>query len=424
MLDFFKKWVDCFFLLIILVVVLYESKGEGDFKIFIDASRDLILGKNIYQEVYNNWYHYYYDILFALFLVPLSFLPLYFSKLIWLSLNVYFAYRIFTIIWGWLPINMLSSDKQKVFKFLSFIFVLAFLRDNFHTSQLTIFILFLTLQGLEFIIGSQKIKGSLLLALGITIKILPIVFIPYLLYRSEIKSAILVIVFVVFYLFFPVLFIGHEYNNYLLKERWKIINPANTEHVLDTGERSFHSLTTLLSTLLVKDCGDKLALPVKRNLFDVSIKTLNTIINFVRLVLALGVLFIIKSKPFKIATSNLQSFYEISYLCLLIPLVFPHQQHYAFLFVLPAISYMLFYVIYLYFQKKNSSQKLTRSYKKASVLFIMIFIYLLTNSHFILGVYNKWYDHFKTLTYGALILLLFLAFSNPKILESDKSINK
>ena len=424
MLDFFKKWVNYFFLLIVLVIILFESKGVGDFKIFIDASRDLLLGKNIYQETYNNWYHYYYDVLFALFLVPLSFLPLYFSKLIWLALNVFFTYQVFKIIWEWLPIYLLNPDKKKVFKFLSFVFVLAFLRDNFHTSQLTIFILFLTLQGLDFIRGNQKFKGSILLALGVTIKILPIVFIPYLIYRSEIKSAVLVIVLVVFYLFLPILFIGNEYNNYLLKERWRIINPANTEHVMDTGERSFHSLTTLLSTLLVKDCGDKLALPVKRNIFDVSIKTLNTVINLVRLVLVFGVLYFIRSRPFKVASSNSQSFYEISYLCLLVPLIFPHQQHYAFLFILPATSYMLFYIIYLHFQKKIDNQTEAGLYKKVSILFIMVFVYLLTNSHFILGAYNKWYDHFKTLTYGALILLVILAFSNPKIIESDLSINK
>jgi hypothetical protein len=417
--DFFKNKWKFLSAIFIVLVLLFESRGEGDFKIFIEASRDLLSSKNIYQQVYNNWYHYYYDVLFAIFLIPLSFLPLYFAKLIWLILNVLFTYKIFKIVWGWLPINLLNAFNQRIFMLLSFLFVLAFLRDNFHTSQLTIFILYLTLQGLDFIKIGKKAIGSMLLALGITIKILPIVFVPYLIYRNEIKSSFVTIGFVALFLLLPAIIIGNDYNNYLLKERWNIINPVNKEHILDTGERSFHSLTTLLSTLLVKDCGDKLALPLKRNIADISLEKLNTIITLVRLVLILGVLFFIRSRPFKVASNNLQSLYEISYLCLLVPLIFPHQQHYAFLFILPASSYLIFYFVFCFYENITNDAKSKFRYIKITTFSFLLISYLLTNSHFILGAFNKYYDHFKTLTYGALILLVMLAFNNPSKIKSE-----
>ncbi|MFM7016827.1 MAG: glycosyltransferase family 87 protein [Bacteroidota bacterium] len=404
--------------------MLYEARGEGDFKIFIDASRDLIARKNIYRETYNQWFHYYYDVLFAVLLVPFTFIPLYFAKLIWLFANVYFTFRIFKIVWSWLPLEILTPITKKVFKILSFVFVLAFLRDNFHVSQLTIFILFLTLQGLDFIRTGHKIKGSSLLALGINIKILPIVFIPYLIYRNEIRPAFYVLVFMGIFLMLPVVFIGNSYNQFLLQERWHIINPVNAEHVMDTGERSFHSLTTLLSTLLVKNCGDKFALPLKRNVADVSMEVLSKVINVVRLILVFAVLYFLKSKPFQIAPTNLQRLYEVSYLCLLIPLIFPHQQHYAFLFIFPATTYLLFFISYLYFQNESYQKVENFCLRKNSLFIVMLMIYLLTNSHFILGTFNKWCDHYKTLTYGALILLVVLACCNPKKFIKEIELSK
>ena len=100
-----KNWLYYFGGLVILIIILFEAQGKGDFNIFISASRDLMSGKNIYQIQYNEWYHYYYDVLFALILIPFSYLPLYLVKIIWLLLNVFFVYRILKILIFWLPVS-------------------------------------------------------------------------------------------------------------------------------------------------------------------------------------------------------------------------------------------------------------------------------------------------------------------------------
>jgi len=395
------------------ILILYEAQGKGDFNIFLSASRDLLSGKNIYEISYNQWYHYYYDIVFALILVPFSFLPLYLVKVLWLLLNIFFVYRIWNIIISWLPVADLNHKLKSFFILISFLFIFRFLRDNFHLSQVTIFILYLTLEGLSLIDTNRKIQGSALIALGINIKLLPLVIIPYLIYRNDWKSTLYILSWIIFLLFLPILVLGFDHNWFLLTERWKLLNPSNQAHILDTSERSFHSLTTLLATLLVNDCGDSHALGLKRNIANISIENLNLVINIVRGIFVLFTLYFLRTKPFVSRISKVQKLYEISYICLIIPLIFPHQQHYAFFFIFPATTYLIFYMLWVYYPPNTCNVKRFK-HNKAWFVATMIVAYLTTNSHLILGQFADYYDHFKTLTYGIILISILLAVSNPK----------
>ncbi|MDI1354871.1 MAG: glycosyltransferase family 87 protein [bacterium] len=390
--------------LLILVFILVEARGEGDFLIFQSAASDLLKSENIYRKEYSTWYHYYYDVVFALLLYPLSFLPLYYVKVLWLMLNVFFAYRIWQIILSWLPLSLITEKGKKQFVSLSVVFVFAFLWDNFHLSQVTIFLLYLTFEGLHLINTQRTLRGSILIAFGITMKVLPIFIIPYLIYRREWKSTFFVILFSGLLLLIPGFIIGFEFNSFLLQERWKLLNPTNVVHILDTNERSFHSLTTYFATLLVKDCQDVYALPLRRNIADISLVSLNLVITMSRLALILFAIYFLGSKPFKSVTSHLQRLYELSYICLITPLIFPHQQLYAFFYILPASAYLLFFLV------------ATRAHHimKMGLTVSMIIIYFLTNAHVILGQFNHYYNHFKILTYGVFVLIVVLALYKPK----------
>lgn len=407
----FKKWKIILGGLLILLIILGEARIRGDFNIFMLAASDLLEGKNIYFQTYYTWYHYYYSVFFALILSPFTFLPLYFVKVFWLLANVFFVIQIWKILRSYLPFDRLSKKAQTVFTILALFFVLKFLRDNFHVAQVTIFILYLTLQGLHLIWKERPFWGALFLAIGIDIKLLPLVFLPYLLYRGEWKAFLFCILFLSALLILPGIFIGFEYNHFLIAERWKLINPTNQEHVLDTIERSFHSLTTFLSVFLIENSGDKFALPIKRNIADISIEQLTIVINIVRLFFVLFTLYFLRSIPFKKNRDPFQQLYEISYICLVIPLIFPHQQHYAFFFIFPASTYVLFFVMRTYFVLDNSAQRISKW--KWLVLFSLFLVFLSVNSHFLVGAFNVYYDHFKTLTFGVLLLLILLACFPP-----------
>lgn len=415
-----KYWLHILLGIAVLGVILFEASGNGDFNIYLSASHDLLEHKNIYQIYYNEWFHYYYDVLFALILAPFSFLPVYWVKVGWLLLNVFFVYRIWKIITSWLTLETLTNKARIALTVISFVFALRFLRDNFHLAQVTIFILYTILEGLKLIFSGKKACGALLLAFGITVKLLPLVIIPYLLYRKEWRAAVFTIAFVVIILIVPAVFVGWEYNTFLLTERWHSINPNNKIHVLDTDERSFHSLSSLLATLLVENCGDENhVLQIKRNIADISIDKLNMIINIFRLFFVGCTLFFLRTRPFVKSPSNLQTLYELGYICTIIPLIFPHQQHYAFFFMFPAAVYLFYFLINNYYTNPKTLDTTGLKKRNRLVAYLSI-VFLLTSSHFILGTFNDYYDHFKTLTYGVIFFLFVLFFNSPDKLEATK----
>lgn len=407
MLEIVKRnWKIILFILLALVVIIIEARTTNDFDIFLAASRDLLAGNNFYEIRYIDGYRYYYDVSFALLIAPLTFIPVFAAKFLWLSLDFLLLYRIWQILKSYLPISEWSKKSLTLFSFICFFFVMRLLRDNLHLAQVTILILYLSLEGLYRINKKQFIIGGLLLAWGITIKLMPLVFIPYLLYRKEWKATIVSLGFVMALLLAPALIIGSSYNNTLLGSRWDLINPQQEAHILDTSEVSFHSLTTLCATLFVEDCKDLYALDLKRNITNISIDQLKIVINVVRLVLILLTLYFLNTKPLVSKVSSLQRLYEISYLCMVVPLIFPHQQPYAFFFSFPAIVFILFDVFQTYIDKKQINKW---------TLSALGLIFLLINIHFIVGAYGKYYSHFKIMTYGILLLVVILGLKKSRV---------
>jgi hypothetical protein len=392
---------------IALFIFLYiESQGKGDFFIFSLASKDLFSGENIYEKTYVDGYHYFYSVFFAVLLHPLTYLPFALSKFLWLCLNAFLTYRIYHIIKNLLPLNDLSDRQLMILKIAGIAFAFRFVFENLHCSQITILLLYLSLQGLQLVFSNKPLAGASLIALGINIKLLPIVLLPYLFYRGFFKAGALTFLFCVLLMFLPALFIGWHHNQTLLSTWADLVNPSNTKHVLDVEERSFHGLSTLLSTLLVKNVPDVYALPIKRNIADISLEHLRVVLNAVRLALIVFSLYFFKSFPFQKASGLQHQFREVSYLLLLIPLIFPHQQHYAFLFICPAFVFCVYYLI----QNKNTISKL----KYTFMLTACVLIYLACNLKIVLGEFNHYYEHFKILTYGALWLIVILAMSRPE----------
>lgn len=396
--DTFKEKKGVIFLTAIAFVYCwFEAEGNGDFYIFTQAAGVLAKHENIYEHKFLEFYNYFYSVLFAILLKPFYYLPFFWVKFCWLFINLFLFFRLFVLLSKAEILNTLSVNQKNYFLLLVFIFSFRFLHENIHTSQITILILWCCVYGLYTIHHSKPITGSAILALGINIKLLPIVFLPYLLYRGQFKGFFLTLTFYLFSLAIPSLIIGHEYNVYLLKSWFALINPSNEIHVLDVSERSFHSLSTLLSTLLVKNVPDTYALNIPRNIADVSLPTLSLILNGVRLALIAFTLYFLKWPPFKAAVSQWKQLIEVSYLLLLIPLLFPHQQHYAFLFIVPAFTVSLFFVF-------SNYSRLTK-FALYSFTFLLAIIYLASNLKLLLGEYNYYYEHFKLLSYAALLLV-------------------
>lgn len=388
-----------------LIYIIFESFGEGDFFIYYTAASKVFGNDSIYVMTFGDGFHYLYSLFFAICLYPFTFLPFYMCKFLWLSLNAFLLLRLFTISFSFFDMNDQPIKLPTWFYYIVFLFSFRFIHENFHASQITIVILYLCLESVNLIFYKNKvILGSILLAIGINIKLLPIVLIPYLFYRGKFKALLYLFLACIILWLLPSLILNHETNIAWLSDWWHLMNPINQKNILDVEERSFHSLTTLFTTLFIENPEDIHALSIKRNVLNLSIEQLSLILNSTRLVLLGLTLYFLNTFPFKNAKSKQHQFYELSYILALVPLIFPHQQHYAFLFLLPAIIVVLYFVFFnIEIQNRN---------QKIGIISILIVIYLSFNLKVLLGEFNPYYEHFKILTYGA-ILLVCLLFYKP-----------
>jgi hypothetical protein len=378
------------------VFLVIEAFRQGDFNIFFEAGKDILMGENLYTKVYQGWLHYYYSPFFALLLSPFTFFSEYVITLLWLVLNIYFFYRIWEVLSDWLEINLLPITTQRWFFWGSVILCVQGIRDNIHYHQITIMMVFLTLQGLDLILKNKEWQGGALIALGINIKILPIVFFPYLIYRGYWKGALSVVLVWMFLLFLPAAFIGWEYNSFLLSEWWDGINPSQKENILDFARAGFGSLVT---ALFHSEEGETQPIFITQ----LSMDSIVFITNGLRLFLAVFTLYFLRTLPFQKAKNNLHRLWEVGYLFLVIPFLFPHQQNYAYFFDYPAVVYLM-YVFYGKIKERASYRMI--DLKDIILLRVLGVSYLMMSAELFLGTFRDFYIDIRLMTWAAILVLV------------------
>ena len=411
-----KRFIPYLLFILVLGFLILKSLSNGDFKVFLEAAKLVAAGKNPYHEwlhiVNDNYALYFYSPLWAMILIPFSFLPNFIPNFIWLLANTYFLYRIWILLAKYVDLQSLSGKQVKWILFLSILLNTRYILYNFELIQMTIFLLWGALESLYLFKNKKILSGGALLALVINIKILPIVLFPYLLYRKEWKSALSTLGFSIIFLFLPGLFLGWSFNSYLLSEWWSVINPNNPEHLLETN-LGIHSLTALIPSLLTKTEG---ILPYSRNILNLDSATTTYILNIVRIGLVLFTLYFLRWPPFKKAKSRLNEIYELSYIFLLIPLIFPHQQKYAFFLASPALFYLSYFIVYYFRSHTRINNKITSS--AIITLFILSFALMTLSTDGIIGRnLNQITQHYMTITYGAIMLIILLIICSPERIE-------
>lgn len=382
----------------------------GDFDVYLDAAVKLSEGKNIYAPPFVKGLQYFYSPLFAMLLIPFS-SNFFITELIWLFLSGWMIYRAFVLIQKYLNFELFSKKEFIWFVVISTFFTLRFLMYNVAMIQITVFLLWAILESIDLIKEKKIVLGALLLAFAINVKLLPLVVLPYLVYRGYIKASGLVIVFSALFLFIPALFIGIDSNSFLLHEWWGVINPTNKEHLVEAGAGS-QTLVGMIPVFLTETHGD---LDVKRNFLNLSMETAIQITSVVRLALVALTLYFLKM-PFSKEVNRLSELRAVSYICLLIPLIFPHQQKYAFIFLYPMIMYLTYYCFLLY---KNRWDKNAKIFTYSLVVIGFILSPFIGSD--IIGKMN--YDlihHFRLLGIVALLLIVYSIISKPgKSIESS-----
>lgn len=410
-----EKFGIIFLLLFASFYVIKESFGNGDFTLFLKASELMRQGHNPYgdwiQVKGENYARYFYSPLWAVLLFPFTHLPFIVGRTTWLILNVWFIYRIWTLLKDYLPLQSLSKAQRNWVLVLTTALSIRFVLYNFDMIQMTLFLLWGMLESVRLIRANKALSGGILLAFVMNIKLLPLVMLPYLFYRKEWKAAVYTILGFGLFLLIPAIAIGWETNLNMLHEWWGVINPENTEHKFES-EIGPHSLTALIPTLLMETTG---RLDISRNILSLSTETVLLIVRMSQTFLILLTFYFIKWPPFVSAKSRVQALYELSYIALIIPLIFPHQQKYAFAMALPAMFFLSYYLV------ANSTTKSNR-WKTVVTLVAISFLFMTITTDGIIGKQlNLISRHFKLVTYGMFFLIAALMVARPPSFDTTTS---
>jgi hypothetical protein len=404
------KHLQIFVIALLAAYSVLSAFNRGDFKVFLDAATVLRGG----QSPYDIWFvdHnclYLYSPFFAVLLIPFTCVPAFIPNLLWIAAGWFFTWRSIQLVKRYIPYTTEISWQKKLLVIIPFVCMLRFWIYNIELLQMTLFMLWCMLECVHLCEQKKFWWAGFILALGINIKILPIVLVPYLLLRGHKHALLPVAVFSVVFLLFPALFFGIDFNVTLHEMWWAEINPAQGNQYAIEADLGPHSLNALIPSLLMPTAGD---LPIARNILSLSSDAVLNIVRIVQLFFIAFTLYFTGIR-FRKAASGVHAAWELSYLLMIVPLIFPHQQKYAFFLCLPAIMYITWYVIRVYNTQFTTFSR--SKWRWIIALLIASFALMTLTTDGLIGIEaNRITQHFKLITYGCLALIVALALCHPK----------
>lgn len=402
-------------IIISLIAIPYlvgQTLHHGDFQILLVAAGYLCKGASPYGILMHIegevWDVFLYSPFVGFVTMPLTYLPRFIPIFAFNVFSFFLLFRIWRIMGNWLQINNLTGAQKRWWFVLTVFLILRFILHNFENSQQNIMVLYLSLEGLYQIFLRGKNAGGMLLALGICIKILPVVFLPYLLYRKKITALLATVVFSILLLLLPVLWFGMPFEKELLTGWWNAINPALDRYNADQNAGiMFHCITALIPVYF-SDCAYH---GFSVNIMHLDKQQLSWIINGLRALLVLFTLYFLWVGRLAKNNNHLYLFWQLAYIFLLIPLIFPNQNKYAYLNLLPSYGYLVYYFISIYGLPAASAKK-DKTILLLAMAPVIIFTVLTADIFWGMAI-GKYFQFMKLITIGTLPLIPALAYFSP-----------
>lgn len=328
----------------LLVWFIPLSKAGGDFKIYMEAAAKLAVSQDPYAPPFAHGLGYSYGLIFAAMLVPFAQFPEV-TAYLWLVLQVACLARSWGILEKWLTKS--SPDSKRIARLaliLSMIWMSRFLVYNFRMVQVTPFLLWVTLEAWHQANNERGRWAYGALAFGMATKILPILLLPGWLAKARWKPVLWTAAFVAAWMALPCLFWGWEQVLEWNLSWWEVINPSQSQFVVNT-ETNAQTIAGILSALSEENVG-----LLTQDSVGIASQAL-------RLAVLFAVLFRLwqNRRNFNDENYPRQWVREVGIICITIPLLFPHQQKYAFLFAFPAIVYLVLWLLERDWKTTNQS---------------------------------------------------------------------
>jgi hypothetical protein len=388
--------------LLVLIFCIARAMKGSDFEVYLAASETILKSGDIYDATNTLNVQYFYSPLFALVLAPFTYLPAFIVKLAWLLFSVWCIYRIWQLVQSYLNVTFLSKAQQVAWVVIAHGILAGFIIDNFHMVQVTFFILWATLESIRLIWQGKTVKGAFLLGLAINFKVLPLLFIPYLFYRNKWQAGLLCIAVVVLLIIAPWFFLDNDHHSFLLHQWWATINPLNASHSLELDKMTF-DLPALVAACFTTADGE----------LKTSFATFQYTLTAVRLFFILLTLAFLRTLPFREAPSSMYQLREIAFLLMATVLLFPHQNKYANVYLLPAFAYIIYYLMAAYNADKHIFRTKIRYQAAIALLVLGALCLTMTGSSVVGETFYNLLSRYKSITIGTILLVPVLLLLSP-----------
>ncbi|NJN35178.1 MAG: DUF2029 domain-containing protein, partial [Saprospiraceae bacterium] len=143
-----------------------------------------------------------------------------------LWLKFFFLFHIFQLINFFINYKKTLEKKAEIWwSFIAIAFIARFVLLVFDMSQVNIFMLWSSLFGLKLIVENKQLSGATLLAFATSIKLLPLVLLPYLFFRRWLKAGFAFLFGLILFIFLPFLCLKFDYATQLMSDWYGTINP-------------------------------------------------------------------------------------------------------------------------------------------------------------------------------------------------------
>src|SRR6185436_11525696 len=159
----------------------------NDFNVYYHASREVIAGRDPYQNSLSEWTPYLYPPLLAELLTPLALLPLNVAAYIWFLIGAFSV-----IATGVMCARMLPESRapQWLVAAAAMMIVLRFVLDNFNLGQVNTMVTALAVSHVFLYTRGKKFWSALALAIAVSIKLTPAIFLVYHIAKLRLRYAI------------------------------------------------------------------------------------------------------------------------------------------------------------------------------------------------------------------------------------------
>lgn len=404
-----NRW-KVFLIAILCVYAVIISFREGDIDFFIETGTRFLANKDLYREYYRNSIYFVYSPVFSFLVAPFTYFPIVLIRFLWAIATIYFIFEICKITLSYLPQNdFLSAQKIKIVV-IGFLFTIHFFNLNFIIGQMTVFMLYICLKSIYENEKGNLWRSAIFLSIGIVIKVMPIIILVYFFYNRNFKTVFATIISIIVLVILPFLFVPIDtmVSQYLSWFDAIFNGGGGFEREYSPSMHSLHSLALAYFTI---DPNVLTTVPFDRNLAILPLNEVKYISYGLSAFLVLLTPLLLKRLPFTSPKSDFHTLYEFGYLCLITPLIFPMQQKYGFLFIFPAIIYLIYSL--LFFNANTFYSKIITKICFVCILICFVLTSLSTVDALVGHTIKNISQYYKCITLGTIIVLIPYFLLNP-----------